>query len=210
MIMHSSSFLSMGHFIAYYVSRCYLERQAADFHCARLNLPGRVDGYLLFIRFALSIFSLLSPQGIKQHPQASRLPRPLPLSSRSPPMIPLQAVSPSYAEEFDSHELMGNASAAKFITNWYKDVDREDLPADLAWAWREHLDYADNADPDLKQLRQEWEEKQRRVREEGLYPTNTDQNAARIDFSLHVSILGVGDSCRYDVELNRAGPHLVL
>ena len=49
------------------------------------------------------------------------------------------------------------------------DVDRGDLPDDLACAWQKYLEHTDDVEPDLVQLKREWEETQRRVREEGLY-----------------------------------------
>ena len=55
------------------------------------------------------------------------------------------------------------------MTDDGSDVDRGDLPDDLACAWRKYLEHTHGAEPDPTQLRRDWEETQRRVREEGLH-----------------------------------------
>ena len=108
-----------GHFIAYYISPSPLERQAADFHCARLDTPERVDGYLLFLRFALAIFSLVqSPERISRHPLASRVMKPVRTSSnRSSGVSPSSSLPAT--RESDLDEGMDDATAARYIIDWY-------------------------------------------------------------------------------------------
>ncbi|KAI0719364.1 hypothetical protein C8T65DRAFT_827095 [Cerioporus squamosus] len=179
-----------GEFIAYYISGAP-EEQACDFHCARLVTPDRSDGYLLYLRFALAIFNKLVGGGesIDAHPESSRITKGLPSRASKPPSLPLTAeesdapeprqgrepgegglptrdgrtdlADAAEMEEVAQAALMDDASVARMIIGCYEDGD-EELPADLAAVWDKYIDK-----PDVKRLRDEWEQQQKRLRESG-------------------------------------------
>ncbi|RPD54514.1 hypothetical protein L227DRAFT_348563 [Lentinus tigrinus ALCF2SS1-6] len=125
-----------GRFIAYYITPVP-ELQAVDFHCAQLITPQRMDGYLLYVRFALSIFTLIALNRLSHHPQSSPLMHPpsaLFRTSRTvsrPPILPetpeeaqpSARVCPSEAVGVDPSAVMDDITAAKRIIDWYSDVD---------------------------------------------------------------------------------------
>ncbi|RPD54513.1 hypothetical protein L226DRAFT_616911 [Lentinus tigrinus ALCF2SS1-7] len=153
-----------GYFIAYYITPGP-ELQATDFHCARLNTPERTDGYLLYIRFAYSIFQLLvNYDSFEVHPNSSPVsipPTPEDVEMSAGSGLPPFA-GPSEAVEFDPNAGMDSVTAAKHIIDWYSDVEREDLPADLACAWRDLIDDKEDNNENTERLKREWLERQRR------------------------------------------------
>ena len=70
---HTFVFIAVdGHFIACYISSG-LDPQAADFHCARLDILEQVDSDLLRIRFALTIYHASAIRDTPRHPGSLRV-----------------------------------------------------------------------------------------------------------------------------------------
>ena len=132
-----------GHFVAYYIASGP-EPQAADFHYARLDIPERTDGYLLFIRFALAIFSRIYAITIPRHPDSLRVTKPL-RDFSSLPATAGDGGTPSETgdacpgvpfEAEDASAIMDDLTAAKGIINWYSGESFQStysLLPDLRW-----------------------------------------------------------------------------
>ncbi|RPD54503.1 hypothetical protein L226DRAFT_616903 [Lentinus tigrinus ALCF2SS1-7] len=149
-----------------------------------LDTPERTDGYLLYLRFALAIFERVgNHKSFEPHPNSSPLVTPHSLPFKASPTVSratsLQATPEgnemsagtglpraqavlSDAVGYDLNEGMDSVTAAKHIIDWYSDVEREDLPADLAWAWRDLIDDKDDDNENTERLKREWLERQRR------------------------------------------------
>lgn len=117
---HAFVFLPVdGHFVAYYI--------ASGPERARLDIPERTDGYLLFIRFALAIFTRIYAITIPRHPDSLRVTKPLrDLSSLSAtaedggtPSETGDACPGGPSEAEDPNAVMDDLTAAKEIIEMY-------------------------------------------------------------------------------------------
>ncbi len=110
-----------GQLIAYYVS-VVSERHASEFHCSQLDPPARLDGYLMYIRFAYTVFSCVPGEcdsTMGRHPKSSRLMKPLPSSAEASPCVSYSSYLPNEVDECDLNAQMDDETAAKHIIDYF-------------------------------------------------------------------------------------------
>ncbi|TFK93652.1 hypothetical protein K466DRAFT_561548 [Polyporus arcularius HHB13444] len=189
---HAFMFIPVdGCYIAYYIAHLP-EDQAREFHCTQLNTPDRADGYLFYIRFALTIFftNASGPEDFAAYPEASEALK-LPTTgeeSEAPkstgggpsesgqgggPVGDHRTVSADALKQENLDEepvvLTDEASLARYLIACYEESENEYLPADLEALWDKYIPRS--TEPDTKRLRDDWEEQQKRLRESGHYST---------------------------------------